>query len=116
MQKISKMLPVVILILLVLTIATTPALAIQGPENPGGVPGTLLSAINTISKAILYIVGTVAVLFLIIGGFQYITSAGNPDGIEKAKATILYAIIGIIVALLAYSIIRYIITSPGLGG
>ncbi len=50
-----------------------------------------------------------AVLFIIIGGFQYITSAGNPENVSKAKNTILYAIIGIIVTLLSYAIVKFII-------
>ncbi len=108
MKKNSKMFSVIILILLVSIIAT-PALAIKDPEKPEGVPSGLLNIINSISEAILYVVGTIAVLFIIIGGFQYITSAGNPDAIEKAKNTILYAVIGIIIALLAYAIVKYIV-------
>lgn len=69
----------------------------------------LLSLIEKITNAILGLVGVVAVLFLIIGGFQYIVSAGNPEAIEKAKNTILYAIIGIVVCLLSYAVVSFII-------
>jgi TRAP-type C4-dicarboxylate transport system permease small subunit len=70
---------------------------------------SLPNMIAFIAKIILLIVATIAVLFLIIGGFQYITSAGNPDAIEKAKATILYAIIGIVVCIIAYTAVHWIV-------
>jgi len=85
--------------------------AINGAENINGVPSSLSKAVTTISNTILGIVGTLAVLFLIIGGFQYVTSAGNPDSISKAKSTILYAILGIVFAILAFAIISYITTN-----
>ncbi len=69
----------------------------------------LTHLIAYIARVILYLIGVIAVLFLIIGGFQYITSAGNPDSIEKAKTTILYAIVGIIACLLAYAVVTYIV-------
>lgn len=108
MKKTAKIFSVLILISFALAIVT-PALAIQDPEKPAGVPEGLLNIINKISSAILFLVGTIAVLFIIIGGFQYITSAGNPDSIERAKTTILYAIIGIIACLLAYAVVQYIV-------
>lgn len=65
---------------------------------------------NTIN-GFLILAGTVAVLFIIIGGFQYITSAGNPDGIYKAKQTLLYAIIGLIVVILSFAIVKFVINA-----
>lgn len=109
MKKISKIILALFLISLILTIAT-PTLAIDPPDDPGGVPTGLIDAISKISSAILFVIATVAVLFLIIGGFQYITSAGNPDAIEKAKNTILYAVIGILASLLAYAVVQFIIS------
>lgn len=117
MKKISKIILTLVLISLVLAAATPVLAQIDQPYYPGGIPKFLIKdpqtgeegAIVKISKAILYIVATIAVLFLIIGGFQYITSAGNPDAIEKAKSTILYAIIGVIACLLAYAVVKYII-------
>lgn len=69
----------------------------------------LAGMITLISNSILLLVGIVAVLFLIIGGFQYISSGGNPEQVGKAKNTIFYAIIGIIVALLAYVIVQFVV-------
>lgn len=76
-------------------------------EPPG--KDDLARLIVNISEIALALVGTVALLFLIVGGFQYITSAGNPDNVAKAKSTILYSIIGLILAILSYAIIKFII-------
>ena len=55
------------------------------------------------------ITGAVAVLIIIIAGFMYATSNGNPDTIKKAKNAILYAVIGLIVILLAFTITQFVI-------
>ncbi|MGE5392774.1 MAG: hypothetical protein ACM3NH_03460 [Candidatus Saccharibacteria bacterium] len=56
----------------------------------------------------LAIAGLIAVFFLIIGGFRYITAAGNEDSSEQAKKIILNAIIGIVVIILSFVIVRVI--------
>lgn len=64
-----------------------------------------------LSKIIIWVLGfaaAVAVLFLIIGGLQYVTSAGNKDRVDKAKQTILYAVIGLIVIALSFVIVTFI--------
>jgi lysylphosphatidylglycerol synthetase-like protein (DUF2156 family) len=88
----------------------TTVFAIASPGKPNDVPSDLSTAITTISNTILLIIGAIAVLFLIVGGFQYVTSAGSPDNVSKAKNTILYAIIGIIFAILAYAIVNFVVT------
>lgn len=91
----------------------SPALAaIDNATNPDNkLPSSLKDTITTVSNTILTLVGVVAVLFLIIGGFQYIASAGNPDSVGKAKNTILYAVIGIVVTILSYAAVQFIITN-----
>lgn len=79
-------------------------------EWPDCIPKTnLLTLLGKVINALLAIAGTVAVLFIIIGGFQYITSAGNPDNVGKAKNTILYAIIGLVVVILSYAVVKFVI-------
>jgi amino acid transporter len=56
----------------------------------------------------LGVAGLVAVLFLVIGGFRYITSAGNEETAEQAKKIITNAIIGIVVIILSFVIVRVI--------
>ena len=53
--------------------------------------------------------GIVAVIMVIYGGIQYITSTGNPAGTAKAKTTILYSIIGLLVVILAAAIINVVV-------
>ena len=84
------------------------------PTAPQGVPQTpLRQMITQISSVILLLVGGVAVLFLIVGGFQYITASGNPDQVQRAKLTIMYSIIGIVICLLSYTIIYFVLQQLG---
>ncbi len=55
------------------------------------------------------IIATLCVLMLIVAGFQYITSAGNPEAVESAKKTIQYAIGGLILLAMAYIIIDLLV-------
>lgn len=68
----------------------------------------LEGVINTLINVLLSVAGTLAVLFLIIGGYQYITSLGNPEQISKAKSSITYSIIGLIIVILSYVIVKFV--------
>jgi hypothetical protein len=63
--------------------------------------------IHTIVNLLSAIVGVVAVIMIIVGGFRYITSGGNDTSVTSAKNTILYAIIGLVVVALAQLIVRF---------
>jgi hypothetical protein len=72
---------------------------------------------KTITNVLLFILGAVSVIMIIIGGLRYVVSGGNATAVTAAKNTILYAIVGVIVALLAYAIINFVLTSfTGTGG
>ena len=81
--------------------------SISGDSNQNDLMGT----INTIINVIIGVIGFVAVVVIILGGVQYTTSAGDPGKVKKAKDTILYGIIGLVVALLAYAIVNFVLTS-----
>lgn len=66
------------------------------------------SIFKTITDALLFIVGAVAVIMLIFGGFRYVTSGGDAQAVTSAKNTILYAVIGIVVALLAFAVLDFV--------
>lgn len=66
---------------------------------------------NTIVNILLYVIGAVSVIMLIYGGIRYTISGGVAADVTAAKNTILYAIVGIVVALLAYAIVNFVITS-----
>ena len=77
------------------------------------------SLIRTVINWLLGIAFGIAVLFLIIGGFWYITSAGNEETAEKGKNTAINAIIGIVIVILSYVIVNVIanlVQSTGGGG
>lgn len=82
----------------------------------GGLKGSsnqndLMAQANTIINVVIGVIGFVAVAFIIFGGVQYTTSAGDPGKVKKAKDTILYGIIGLVVAMLAYAIVNFVLSS-----
>ena len=68
-------------------------------------------AFRQITNTILYIVGVIAVIMLIIGGIRYVISGGDAKKVTDAKNTVLYAIIGLVIAVFAYAIVNFVITS-----
>jgi len=66
---------------------------------------------TTITNTALFIIGALSVLMLIYGGIRYTVSMGDSKNVEAAKNTIMYAIIGIIVALLAGAIVNFVLGS-----
>lgn len=66
---------------------------------------------RTITNVLLFILGAISVIMIIIGGLRYVVSGGNATAVTAAKNTILYAIVGVIVALLAYAIVNFVLNS-----
>ena len=77
------------------------------PEDLFGESG----AFRQITNTILYIVGIIAVIMLIIGGIKYVVSGGDSKKVTDAKNTVLYAIIGLVIAVFAYAIVNFVISS-----
>ena len=93
-------------------VGASPASQIRGGVNQaggGGETSNLGSRIKTIVNILLYILGAIAVVMIVIGGIRYTTSNGDSGSIKSAKDTILYAVIGLIVAILAYSIVNFVL-------
>jgi len=78
----------------------------QNTQNCSG--GNVQTLIKTVIDWMLAIAFGVAVLFLIVGGFWYVTSAGNEETAEKGKGTVINAIIGIVIIILSYVIINVV--------
>lgn len=76
-----------------------------GEECPDG------GIFKTVTNVLLFIIGAIAVIMLVIGGIRYTTSNGQSDQVTAAKNTILYAVVGIIVAILAYAVVNFVIDS-----
>ena len=73
----------------------------------------LEGSVATVINIILYAIGIVAVIMIIFGGFQYITSSGDAAKVTKAKNTILYGIVGLVIAVLAYAIVNFVLNGIG---
>lgn len=69
------------------------------------VGATVLAVVNWM----LFAVGIIAVIMLIWGGIKYATSAGDSSKVTSAKNTILYAIVGLVVAVLAFAIVNFVV-------
>ena len=64
---------------------------------------------SKISSVLLFIVGAIAVIMIVIGGIKYTISQGDSSAITSAKNTILYSVIGLVVAILAYAIVNFVV-------
>ncbi len=74
-------------------------------QNTRGDSGQI---IKNIVNLLLYIVGASAVIVIIISGIKYTTSAGDAGQVAGAKRTLLYAVVGLAVAMLAYVIVNWV--------
>lgn len=71
---------------------------------------------TTITNVMLFVVGAISVIMVVVGGLRYVISGGNSTNITAAKNTILYAVIGLVIAILAYALINFVIGSLVPGG
>lgn len=79
-----------------------------GPTGGLANSKTLMGLLTEVLKYLLYLAGAIAVLFIVIGGFQYITSSGDEEQAEKGRKTLTNAIIGLVVVIMSYAIIQII--------
>lgn len=70
---------------------------------------TVQSVIKDVINIFSFVVGVTAVIMVIIGGFRYITSAGDSGNVTGAKNTILYALIGLVVVAMAQVLVRFVV-------
>lgn len=64
-----------------------------------------------IIDTLLIFISVLAIIGIIIGGYQYITSSGNAEATAKAKSTITWSIIGLVVAFASYIIVNFVVTT-----
>lgn len=92
--------------------ATNPTVADNCPDSAGTAGST--DRVNKLLQQIInifsVIVGVVAVIMIIVGGFRYITSGGASEKVTSAKNTILYALIGLIIVALAQVVVRFVLS------
>ena len=70
-----------------------------------GIKNAAVTVVNILS----IVVGVVAVIMIIYGGFRYITSGGESGSVSSAKNTLLFAIVGLVIVALAQVIVRWVI-------
>ena len=79
-----------------------------------GMPSQLVGkegVFTQITNTVLYAVGIISVIMLIYGGLRYVVSGGDSKKVTDAKNTILYAIIGLIISILAFAIVNFVINA-----
>lgn len=113
--------------LLILSFAVVPALSVHAidakaeackganldPNNPNCSDAGFTAGFKNITNVLIYIIGSISVLMIIIGGIRYVVSGGNENATKGAKDTILFAIVGVVVALFAYAIVNFVIEKIG---
>jgi ABC-type Fe3+ transport system permease subunit len=118
-MKNSKVYKIAISAITALAFLPTQAIAVDSPA-PVAIPNSVPAgpSVEDLAKnsinALLFIAGIACVIVIIIGGFMYIVSAGNPDRTKTAKDAILYAIIGLVISLGAFAIVNFVL--GGIGG
>lgn len=83
----------------------------DAPESPLCKQSPITGAvfIKNLVNSLLYVLAAVSVIVIVIAGIFYTTSSGDAALVTKAKNTLLYAVVGLVVALLSYAIVNYVI-------
>ena len=120
-KKLTALLAVVAVMAAVGVFVSSPALAActgtaciceaVNNVNPSPNGDTLPAIIKKIVNLLLYVIGAVSVIMIVVGGIKYVVSNGDSSAVTSAKNTIFYAVIGVIVALLAYAIVNFVISA-----
>lgn len=80
--------------------------------NPGMCAGKETDVNNVfkiIVNVLIFIVGIIAVIMIIVSGIRYTASAGNSSGVAGAKNTLIYSIVGLVIAIFAYAVVNFIV-------
>ena len=80
------------------------AASLFGEGGQGGI-------FRTVTNVLLFLIGAISVIMLIVGGIRYVVSGGDSTAVQNAKNTILYAIVGVVVAIHAFAVVNFVITS-----
>ena len=88
---------------------TTLGNTIGSPVDPVDPGADLWTSVSTIIKSVIGILGLVCVIVIIIGGVNYITSSGVAGKVKKAKYTILYGVVGLVICVLAFAIVQFVL-------
>ena len=70
---------------------------------------TLYTIVRNVVNLLIFIIGIIAVIMIVIGGFRYTTSGGDGSQTKSARDTIIYAVVGLVIAIMAYSIVNFVL-------
>lgn len=79
-------------------------------ESAGSGGDDITTLVTNIINTLLFLSGIIAVVFIIIGGVRYTIAQGDSGQIASAKNTIMYAVIGLVVAMAAFAIVNFVIS------
>ncbi len=107
---------------LALSVAAVPALAADDMTLTNGINSTKTDeqprrlfgdggVFETVSKVLLFVIGAISVIMLIVGGIRYTVSQGDSAQVTSAKNTILYSIVGLVIAILAFAAVDFVAKS-----
>lgn len=88
----------------VLTACDNKSQVCQGTDK-----NSLFGIITNIINLLLVVIGIISVIMIIIGGFRYTTSAGDAGQTKSARDTVVYAVVGLVIAVMAYGIVNFVL-------
>ncbi len=118
MNKTTKITTTVLVSLALLLTAATPALAavdwgLNYAANIGLGTAEIRNVAASVIQTLLGVLGILALIMILYGGFRWMTSAGSEDGVSAAKKTIGAGIIGLIIIFFAYAIVTFVFNVVG---
>ncbi len=78
-----------------------------GGSEASGLPATIKNTINIL----LYVAGVIAVIIIVIGGIRFVTSEGDANSANKAKNSVVFAAVGLVLAVIAYAIVNLVLSN-----
>lgn len=90
---------------------TNPSSVVCQSKDEGATREDAAKRVQVIINTILMVLGIVAVIVIIIGGFRYVTSQGDENGVKQGKNSIIYAVVGLVIAMLAFVIVNFFVFS-----
>ncbi len=119
-KRFNQMVLSLALALGVASMATVPAGAINvfddactGTNNNTTICKAKKDSVDPLIQAIvgilLFVIGVISVIMIIVGGIRFNLSGGDPSQVKSARETIIYAVVGLVISLLAFAIVKFIV-------
>jgi len=75
----------------------------------GGKVDNVFDKVRSILNVVFMVIGIIAVIMIVVGGVFMMISSGDPGKIKRAKDTIIYSIVGLVITLLAFAIVNFVV-------